>query len=81
MKGAATAEVSFVLAQPSISSSGLRKMPPPTPVSPDSRPSTAPIAIASAIGGSRTGRISSPARPLSQSCQAAYSSTTPTSTL
>ena len=46
MNGAEIAEVCLVPAQPSISSSGLRKMPPPTPVSPASKPSAAPIAIA-----------------------------------
>src|SRR5436190_21905181 len=66
MKGAATAEVCLVPAQPIISSSGDRKMPPPTPVNPERKPRTAPTAIADPSGGSRTVRISSPRRALSQ---------------
>src|ERR1041385_2704401 len=71
MKGAATAEVCLVPAQPAISSSGLRKMPPPTPVSPESNPRPPPMSMASASGGSRTSRISSPTLALRHSCHAA----------
>ena len=54
MKAAAIPDITRTSAQRRNSSSGLRKMPPPTPVSPDSRPSAAPQANSSADDGVRS---------------------------
>ena len=50
MNATATPDVSLVLAQFIMSSTGLKKMPPPTPVRPESKPITAPIQSAATSG-------------------------------
>ena len=54
MKSAETAAAVLVRARRMSKSSGVRKMPPPVPVRPDSSPSPAPIEIAAGREGSRT---------------------------
>ena len=51
MNAAVGAALSRTVAHPASTSSGLRKMPPPTPVRPDSRPMPAPTTSASGTGG------------------------------
>src|SRR5881409_33090 len=77
MNGAATPDVARVSAQPIDKSSGLRKIPPPTPVRPDRNPIAAPHASAAHMGG----RCVSLTIGLSADRSihtAAYRSTTPT---
>ena len=54
MKAAATPEVTRVLAQPIINTSGLKKIPPPTPVSPDINPIRLPPNAIPASGAGLT---------------------------
>lgn len=80
MNAAETAAVRFGSAQPRKSSRGLKKIPPPTPMSPARKPRTAPSA--SPTGQSRRGSTS-PAgaivRPKPSSRSAARSSAAPSS--
>src|SRR5512135_464723 len=81
MNAAVGAALSRTVAHPASTSSGLRKIPPPTPVSPDNRPMPAPIASASGTGG---GPVTSRALTFDvivsvNSRTAEYSSTAPTS--
>jgi len=50
MKGAARPEAARVSAHPAKSSTGLRKMPPPVPVRPESSPMAAPMPTAGSVG-------------------------------
>src|SRR5687767_6471449 len=53
MKGAATPDVARVSAQPAYRRSGLRKIPPPTPVIPETNPITSPVGSATQSAGGR----------------------------
>src|SRR3982750_2180979 len=80
MKGAATAEVARVSDQPMWRSSGLRKIPPPTPVRPERNPIASPDITAAHNAGGRGSRDTD--FNADRNIQtAAYRSTTPTSTL
>ena len=76
MNAAETPAVLRTSAQPASSNSGLRKIPPPTPVNPDSKPIAAPKPSAS---GRKIGRCSvgAGADGLAASRHAAKSSTSP----
>src|SRR5258708_37280235 len=78
MNAAATPEVSFVVVQCISSSTGLRKMPPPTPVSPESIPMTAPKHTAIQIGTTAASSLSVTDLALKNNRTALYSSTMPT---
>jgi len=66
-----------MVAQPAMSSSGLRKMPPPTPVSPESKPNAPPATMATGIAGG-VGDCGSGRRVTLNNRHAAMSKTTPT---
>src|SRR3546814_1110518 len=80
MKAAATPEVARGFSQPRSRMSGLRKMPPPVPVRPASRPSTAPAGRLIQSGGVWTGR-SAMALGFHSRRKAAHHRTMPTSGL
>ena len=78
MKSALTAAAFFAVAQRISNNNGVRKMPPPVPVSPASRPSAPPVPSAT---GSDGGPATICSRGSSTSRTAENKSTAPTSTL
>ena len=79
MKSAATPEVIRVVAHPIVNSNGLRKIPPPTPVSPASSPMPAPLSRATPNGGAVARSTAGSLRAERYIRQAASSRTMPTS--
>src|SRR5712692_4181363 len=78
MNAAATPDVSFVVVQCISSRTGLRKIPPPTPVRPESKPITAPRHSAIQIGTTVASSFSAATLALRNNRTALYRSTMPT---